>query len=250
MIDSEKYASAVVVARRDLAKDLWILRLKPEVELPYRPGQYVTVGLPRNGRVIERPYSICSAPTDPEIELFIERVPDGELSHPLYALDVGAEMVVRKRTKGLFLRDAPVVGHPHMFVATVTGIAPFISLLRTVADKARSGETPPDPIVALQGASRSEELGYYDELCALDAEFEWFTYVPTVSRPWEDEEWTGELGRVEDVLRKHADLAGVRSGHGAVFLCGHPGMIAASRAIMKRAGLSDKEIREEQYWPD
>jgi hypothetical protein len=27
-------------------------------------------------------------------------------------------------------------------------------------------------------------------------------------------------------------------------------MIAASRAIMKRAGLSDKEIREEQYWPD
>ena len=78
MIDSEKYASAVVVGRRDLAKDLWILRLKPEIELPYRPGQYVTIGLPRNGRVIERPYSICSAPTDPEIELFIERVPEGE----------------------------------------------------------------------------------------------------------------------------------------------------------------------------
>src|ERR1700730_11022128 len=99
MIDSEKYASAVAVARRVLCKGLWILRLKPEVELPYRPGQYVTIGLPRNGRVIERPYSICSAPTDPEIELFIERVPEGELSHPLYELDLVAEMVVRRRAK-------------------------------------------------------------------------------------------------------------------------------------------------------
>jgi ferredoxin--NADP+ reductase len=250
MIDSEKYASAVIVSRRDFAPDLWVIRVKPEVELPYRPGQYVTIGLPLNGRVIERPYSICSAPVEQEIELFIERVPDGELSTPLYDLGVGAEMVVRKRTKGLFLRDAPVTGQPHLFVATVTGIAPFVSLLRTLAERARSGEWSPDPIIALQGASRSEELGYADELQALDAEFEWFRYVPTVSRPWDDPEWPGEVGRVEDVLRKHADAAGMRSEHGAVFLCGHPGMIATSRAIMRRRGFNDKEIREEQYWPD
>ncbi|MBV9101551.1 MAG: ferredoxin--NADP reductase [Candidatus Dormibacteraeota bacterium] len=250
MIDSEKYASAVVVSRRDFAPDLWVIRVKPETELPFRPGQYVTIGLPRNGRVIERPYSICSSPTEEAIELFIERVPDGELSTPLYELQVGAEMVVRRRTKGLFLRDAPVTGQPHVFVATVTGIAPFVSYLRTLAGKARNGEPAPDPVMALQGASRSEELGYAEELRALDAEFDWFTYVPTVSRPWEDPGWDGELGRVEDVLRKHADSAGVRPGHGGVFLCGHPGMIATARAIMRRRGLSDKEIREEQYWPD
>lgn len=250
MFDSEKYASAVVVSRRDLAPDLWVIRLKPETELPFRPGQYVTLGLPRNGRVIERPYSICSAPTEQEIELFIERVPEGELSSPLYDMSVGAEMVVRRRTKGLFLRDAPVTGQPHVFVATVTGIAPFVSYLRTLAEKARTGESSPDPVVALQGASRSEELGYAEELRALDQEFDWFRYVPTVSRPWEDPGWDGEFGRVEDVLRKHADSTGVRPGNGAVFLCGHPGMIATARAIMRRRGLSDKEIREEQYWPD
>ncbi len=250
MIDSEKYASATIVARRDFAPDLWVIRLKPEVELPYRPGQYVTIGLPRNGRMIERPYSICSAPAEPEIELFIERVPEGELSWPLYDLGVGAEMVVRRRTKGLFLRDAPLAGQPHVFVATVTGIAPFVSLLRTLAARARAGEWTPDPIVALQGASRAQELGYAEELQQLDREFDWFTYVPTVSRPWEDPEWSGETGRVEDVLRKHADAIGVRTGHGGVFLCGHPGMIAGARAIMRRQGMGDKEIREEQYWPD
>jgi hypothetical protein len=42
----------------------------------------------------------------------------------------------------------------------------------------------------------------------------------------------------------------MHAGHGGVFLCGHPGMIATARGIMRRRGFDDKEIREEQYWPD
>jgi ferredoxin--NADP+ reductase len=250
MMDQDKYATATVVSRRDPAPDLWIIRIRTDVELPYRPGQYVTVGLPSNGRVIERPYSICSSPLEDEIELFVERVPGGELSDPLFALGVGGEMVVRKRTKGLFLREAPLVDEPHLFVATVTGIAPFVSLLRTLVTRARAGEWRPVPVIALQGAARSEELGYADELTALAQAFDWFTYVPTVSRPCEDPEWRGEWGRVEDVMRKHADAAGIRPGNGGIFLCGHPGMISGARAIMRRAGFDNKAIREEQYWPD
>ena len=250
MIDPDKYASATVVSRRDPATDLWIIRIRADTELPYRPGQYVTVGLHLDGKVIERPYSICSSPLEEEIELFIERVPGGELSDPLFALGVGGELIVRKRTKGLFLRDAPILEQPHLFVATVTGIAPFVSLLRTLVSRAQTGEWTPVPIITLQGAARSEELGYADELDALDREFDWFTYIPTVSRPWEDPEWRGERGRVEDVMRKHADAAGMIPGNGGVFLCGHPGMISGARAIMRRAGFDDKAIREEQYWPD
>ncbi len=250
MIDPEKYASATVVSRRDPATDLWIIRIRADTELPYRPGQYVTVGLHLDGKIIERPYSICSSPLEDEIELFIERVPNGELSDPLFALGVGGELIVRKRTKGLFLRDAPILDQPHLFVATVTGIAPFVSLLRTLVSRVRTGEWTPVPIITLQGAARSEELGYADELSALDHEFDWFTYIPTVSRPWEDPEWTGERGRVEDIVRKHADAGGMIPGNGSVFLCGHPGMISGARAIMRRAGFDDKAIREEQYWPD
>ena len=157
MIDQDKYASATVVARRDPAPDLWIIRIRTESELPYRPGQYVTVGLQSNGRIIERPYSICSSPVEDEIELFIERVPEGELSDPLFALGVGGELIVRRRTKGLFLREAPLLEQPHLFVATVTGIAPFVSLLRTLAGRARSGDWTPVPIVTIQGAARSAE---------------------------------------------------------------------------------------------
>jgi ferredoxin/flavodoxin---NADP+ reductase len=251
MIDTEKYAAATIVSRRDLATDLWVVRIRPDCELPFRPGQYVTLGLALDGRIVERPYSIASDPVEDEIELFIERVPEGELSAPLHDVPIGETTLVRKRCKGLFLKDAPVAGQPHLFVATVTGIAPFISFLRSLARRQTDGEWTADhPVVVVQGASRSDELGYEEELRAMDAARDWFTYVPTVSRPWDDPEWTGETGRVEDVLRKHADAAGLRPGHGAVYLCGHPGMIANSHGIMRRCGFSDKEIREEQYWPD
>ncbi|MEO8899200.1 MAG: FAD-binding oxidoreductase [Candidatus Dormibacter sp.] len=251
MPDTEKYATATIISRRDLATDLWVVRIRPDIELPFRPGQYVTLGLEVDGRIIERPYSIASDPAEGEIELFIERVPEGELSAPLHDLQLGQTTLVRKRCKGLFLKDAPMVDMPHLFVATVTGIAPFVSMLRSLRRRQGNGEwTPDNAVLVLQGASRSEELGYEEELRGLDAALDWLTYVPTISRPWDDAEWTGETGRVEDVLRKYADAAGLNPGRGAIYLCGHPGMISNSRGIMTRHGFADKEIREEQYWPD
>jgi len=248
--DPSKFTSGTVVSRRDLAPDLWVMRVRPDVDIGFRAGQYVTLGVEVDGELRERPYSIVSSPDERELELFVELVPDGFLTPSLFPLGPGASLVLRPRCKGVFLKECPVAGEGHVFVATVTGIAPFVSFLRQAAVRARSGEwTPGGPVLLLQGASRSFELGYEDEMRALEAEFDWLHYVPTVSRPWEDPAWTGETGRVEDVLRKHTDAVGIDPGRGGVFLCGHPGMIEGARGIMRRAGFDDKAIREEQYWP-
>src|SRR4051794_18591231 len=82
--NAEKYAAARIVERRDCADDLWVIRIQVDADITFRSGQYVTLGLPRGDRVIERPYSICSDPAEDAIELFIERVPEGELSSPLW----------------------------------------------------------------------------------------------------------------------------------------------------------------------
>jgi ferredoxin/flavodoxin---NADP+ reductase len=249
-LDPAKFTGGTLVARRDLAHDLWVIRVRPDVDISFRCGQYVTMGVEVDGELRERPYSIVSAPSEPELELFLELVPEGFLTPHLHGLEDGAPVVLRPRCKGVFLKECPVENEAHVFVATVTGIAPFVSLLRTLAAKDRAGEwTTDQPIILLQGASRSFELGYFDEMRALEAEMPWFHYVPTVSRPWEDPEWTGETGRVEDILRKHADSVEARPGSAGVYLCGHPGMIEGGRAIMRRAGFDEKAIREEQYWP-
>jgi ferredoxin--NADP+ reductase len=251
MFDPAKYGTARIVEREDLTSDLWVIRVTTDFDLGYRCGQYLTLGLAVDGRIVERPYSICSSPEENEIELFIERVPTGELTVPLYELGVGAEMAVRRRCKGLFLKEAPVENQDHLFVSTVTGIAPFISMVRTLQRRAGRGEWGPDRrVVILQGASFSGEFGYMHELRALDRELDWLTYVPTVSRPWEDPEWPGEVGRVEDVVRKYADQFELRPGGTSVFLCGNPQMIGNVRGILRRCGFDDKAVREEQYWPE
>jgi len=251
MFDPAKYATVTIVDRQDLDDHLWIVRVRPDCELPYRPGQYVTLGLAKNGHVVERPYSIASAPTEEAIELFLEMVPGGELSEPLHQMPIGTEMLVRKRPKGIFLKDAPIADQAHMMVATVTGVAPYVSMLRAVAQRWRDGDwKPTHPMILLHGASFVHELGYMDELRALDAECPWLQYVPMVSRPWEAPGWTGETGRVEDVVRKYADAAGMAPGNASVFACGHPDMIHKVHATMLRRGFSVKDMHEERYWPD
>jgi ferredoxin--NADP+ reductase len=61
-------------------------------------------------------------------------------------------------------------------------------------------------LYCLQGGSRSWEFGYREELDRIAAEVPWFKFVTTISRPWEDAFWTGETGRVDDLVRKYADL--------------------------------------------
>ncbi len=251
MVDPAKFGTATIVSRRDFHDGLWVMRVTTDFELGYRPGQYCTLALPVDGRLIERPYSICSSPEEDEIELFIERVPEGELTVPLHALGVGAEMPVRRRCKGLFLRDAPVAGHDQLLVATVTGIAPFISFIRTLRRRAARGEWAPEArMVLLHGASVSAELGYLEEMEALERETSWFSYIPTISRPWLDPQWPGEVGRVEDVVRKHANSLGLQPGGASTFICGNPQMIDNVKGAMRRRGFDDSAVHEEQYWPE
>jgi len=76
----------------------------------------------------------------------------------------------------------------------------------------------------------------------------WLKSVPTVSRPWEDEKWQGETGRVEDILRKYADMWGTTRENCVAYLCGHPEMIEHCKEILKRCGYPKEALKEEIYW--
>src|SRR5260370_30712874 len=97
-VDTEKFAPGTVVERRDLAHDLWVIKVRCEAELPFRPGQYATIGVPVDGKLIERPYSIVSSPEEAELELFIELVPEAELTPHLYLLADRPPPLLRRTT--------------------------------------------------------------------------------------------------------------------------------------------------------
>jgi ferredoxin/flavodoxin---NADP+ reductase len=245
-VSPEKYQRGRVTWRKDYARDLWSVRVAPDKRIEFQPGQYVTLGLEDDGagKMIERDYSICSAPHEEELEFFFELVPHGRLTPKLYELKPGAGVWMRHRAKGTFTLDGNSGRRNHFMVTTVTGVAPAVSMVRAL-----SRQKPDLRLFIVQAGSRSHELGYREELERAATESGgWLTYVPAVSRPWEDPGWKGERGRAEDVLRKHLDVAGFTPEDSTAYLCGHPLMIENGKGILLRRGFDRAQIRVEVYW--
>lgn len=246
----EKHYRARITKRTDFAPGLWTIRLDPGAEFAFAPGQYATLGVERDTRRLERPYSIVSSPYEKEIEFFFELVPNGETTPPLYQLQPGDEVLMRKASKGRFTLDfSQSARKNHLMLSTVTGVAPFVSYVRTLFADWKTGKFAGDHnLFLLNGASRPWEFGYREELARFSEQAPWFTYVPTISRPWEDENWKGEVGRVDDLIRKYADQWGCTGANSIAYLCGHPEMIEHAKGILKRIGFEKQNIKEEVYW--
>jgi ferredoxin/flavodoxin---NADP+ reductase len=237
---------ATIVRRQDFTADLFVLWLRPQYPLSFTAGQYVTIGV--GG--IERPYSIVSAPQDTLIELFIERVPPeqgGTLTPILHGLRVGDTVRMRSKAKGLFTLN-PTVRH-HVMVATVTGIAPYVSMIRQAARQRAPAATAADVhFYVLHGASFADEFVYDRELLRLSEEDPLFIqYVASVSRPSAERNarWRGTVGRVNEILDEQLVRWSPPRHDTVIYLCGHPGMIADVEGRLVPQGWS---IAQEQYW--
>jgi ferredoxin/flavodoxin---NADP+ reductase len=241
-----KHLKGIVTQRRFITDNLWIVRLRTEERVTFTSGQYVTIGLPLNGKLVERPYSVASSPYEQELEFFLEVVPGGKLSPQLYRVPVGGEVRVRPVAKGRFQLDTQSGNRNHFMVATVTGVAPFISMVRALAEP---GVSVPGNILILHSASVSCELAYREELGRRAEQARWFHYVPTISRVWLDPQWPGERGRAEDVARKYMDERRFEASSTTVYLCGNPYMIRNMEGILERAGFSKNSVKREIYWP-
>src|ERR1700680_806348 len=161
----EKYYSARIIERRDISDDLWVIRVDPGGEYHYEPGQYATLGVVTPEKHYERAYSIVSAPHEKFLEFFVELVPEGNVTPRLYPYQVGDEFTLRKIAKGRFTLDTAAGRTNHLLLATVTGVAPFVSFVRALHRQWKNTKLDSGhKLFLLDGASRSWELGYREEL--------------------------------------------------------------------------------------
>ena len=245
----DKFFKARIIERQEISTDLWRIKLDPGGDFNFVAGQYATLGVRDGEKLIERAYSIVSSPYEPQLEIFFELVPHGELTPELYKLHVGDEVSLRKIPKGRFTLDLKSGHKNHLLLSTVTGIAPFVSYARTLYKDWKENKLPADiHLYMINGASREWEFGYRQEMERLAAEVPWLTYVPTISRPWEDADWHGETGRVEDLIRKYGDEWELTGENTTGYLCGHPQMIELGMGILKRRGFPNASLKQEVYW--
>lgn len=210
----------------------------------FEPGQYATLGLVGPaGKLVQRPMSISSASDDlSEYEFFIRLVDIGAFTPLLWERRVGDPINI-KGPKGRFLlRDD---GRTCLFIASGTGLAPFMSMLETLRGRGQARE-----VVLLHGVSYDHDLAWREQLAGLEAGGEFpLRYIGTVSRPQHCPGWTGRTGRVEAITASVMDELGLDAANSTVYLCGNPDMISAVEALAAERGYPPEQVRKELYWP-
>ncbi len=235
-------ANATLVETIALADTIRRLRVRPDDGVPpFVPGQYFAMGLERDGRLLQRPYSTASAPGEPRIlEFLVRRVPGGALTPWLWELSAGDRVRIG-RPKGLFALTGGD-DRLHLFVATGTGIAPFVSMVASLLLR-----PSPPPIVVIQGAAQPDELAYRAWFASLAPGVR---YIPAVSRAEAAGRagWDGAIGRVDAVLGRAWPELRLTAEGTVAYLCGNPGMIAGVRKLLLEQGLGATDVRAEEYW--
>ena len=243
-----EHYNAQLVRRIDQNDDLayfWVRFTGDPV--PFKPGQYMTIGVYADGRLVQRPYSVASPPAvaDDGYEFYVRVVPILRFTTLLWRLPVGHGMRMIG-PKGRFLLE-PDDQRTHLFVSTGTGVSPFVSMMRQALYDGRPRRT-----VLVHGCSYVDELGYRDAM------EEWqrngtypLTYVPTISRPHEERNagWTGKTGRAEAVVETVCEEHRLKPADTVVYICGNPDMIINVEEILLRQGFPEFHVKKELYWP-
>jgi ferredoxin--NADP+ reductase len=266
-------SNGTVIKKTEINHGLLVLRVKPDDQLPaFEAGQYAVLGLPGSAprvefaepeepapdpdKLIRRAYSIASSSLVGEyLEFYVALVHTGALTPRLFALSEGDRIWLGKKIVGMFtLADAPS-DKDLVFVATGTGLAPYISMLRSDYRFDSGRKT-----VVIHGARVSWDLGYLRDLAALAAAWPDFHYLPIIDEKDRDPDWPGKVGFVTSYLDDgtlerilgHAWLPDRTS----IFLCGNPLMIEAMEKRLLEEGHTVHQKKQpgsifvEKFWKD
>ena len=258
---AEDVYNATIAAREDKGPRTAIFRVKPDRgKVPeFSPGQFVTIGLKEDEaasspeQLIRRPYTIASPSTERAcLELFISRTGDGGLTDRIWKLNDGARLWVDDRIRGTFTLDDIPEGVDMLMVSTGTGIAPFVSMLKTFRGSGRWRRC-----IIINVARDEADLGYHDELKEIAAADSTLTYLPMVLENPESNQWAPLRERVVEALSRRVDdpdkkAIGPSECH--AFLCGNPEMIDAvcemliNRGFRMESDYARGNLHFERYW--
>lgn len=265
--------NAVLLARHDIAPGLAVFRIQPlgwEIN-DFKAGQFAVIGLPGSSprcpgsdpeeppplpdRIIRRAYSIASSSLDRQyLEFYVVLVESGGLTPRLFALQPGDKLWLGKKITGAFTLDHVPEGHHLILISTGTGLAPYISMLRSQLLHVRQAK-----VGVLHGARHSWDLGYQNELAMIERDHANFAYLPSITRPsGEKTPWPGLVGYIQDIWMNRPFHS--RWGfdpdpeHTHVLLCGNPAMIDTMIELLGQKGFrehtkkSPGHIHLERYW--
>jgi ferredoxin-NADP reductase len=226
-----KWQRATVVQIRGETATAKTFRMELDEPADYLAGQHYVLRLTApDGYTASRSYSVASAPDgSKEIELTVERFPEGEVSSFMHdEVVVGDELEVRGPIGGWFVWRANA---PALLVGGGSGVVPLMAMLRLARRMGRL-----DLVSLIVSTRTPEDLYYADELRDLPA-----TVLYTRRAPGA---WPRPAGRLSS-----PDLPAAIEAETTVFICGSSGFSDAATEVVMSAGVQADRIRVERFGP-
>jgi ferredoxin--NADP+ reductase len=241
---SDKWLTGTVTENRHWTDNLFSLRVKG-APVAFEAGQFVRIALDIGGERVARAFSFVNPPQDALLEFYGVIVPEGPLSPRLAKLEPGDALYVAGNPAGFLTLSEVPDAETLWLVATGTGLAPFLAILRTEAPWRRFRN-----VVLVHAVRYASELAYQELIRQTRAR-----YVTFVSR----EAAPGSLaGRIPAAIAdgRLEQAAGVplapETSH--VMLCGNPQMLKDATAALIARGMrkhrrrTPGHITVESFW--
>ena len=247
---SEKWLEGRIAENRHWTDSLFSLRVEG-LQTSFEAGQFVRIALDIDGQRVARPFSFVNPPEDSILEFYGIVVPQGPLSPRLAALKPGDALFVAHNPAGFLVLSQVPDAQTLWLVSTGTGIAPFLSIMRTETPWKRYRN-----VVLVHAVRHAAELVYRDLIeRALGEKKDQFHYVTFVSR----ESAPGSLaGRIPAAVRdgRLESAAGLTldAQSSQVLLCGNPDMLKDTTAALGERGMRKHrrrlpgQITTESFW--
>lgn len=209
---------------------LFRIKTTRDPSIRFRDGEFLMIGIdtdekdygyPPEGKLL-RAYSVASPNYEEYLEFFSIKVQDGPLTSRLQHIEVGDEMLVNTKAVGTLVMDNIKPGRNLYLMATGTGVAPFMSIVRSLDYYDNF-----DNVILMWGTREVAELAYKDFLEGLNDHEIWgeitqgkFLFYPTVTR-----EDFHTQGRITDALytgkvQEQLGIDAFDKEHDRVMICG------------------------------
>lgn len=229
------FTTETVLSVRHWTDSLFSFTTTRSPSFRFTSGQFTMMGLEMAGRPLVRAYSLVSTIYEDTLEFLSIKVPDGPLTSRLQHIRETDHVLVSRKPTGTLVIHNLLPGRTLYLLATGTGLAPFMSIIRDPETYERF-----EKVVLVHGCRQVAELAYgerivdlpKDELIGEHAASQ-LVYYPTVTRePFQNR------GRITDLvasgqLFRDLGLAPIDAEHDRAMLCGSPQMLADMRPILE-----------------
>ena len=242
---SARFHARRVLENRHWTDTLFSLRVEGP-RLAFEAGQFVRIGIEPT---LVRAFSFVNPPEDPVLEFYGVVVPQGPLSPRLARLNRGDVLHVASNPAGFLVLSEVPDADALWLVSTGTGIAPYLSILRTDTPWRRFRS-----VVLVHAVRHASELAYKDLIHKILEQRASFRYVSFVSREAAPGSLTGRIPAAIRDGRLEAAAGVALDSRSHVMLCGNPQMLRDAAAALTERGMRKHRRRNpghisvESFW--